>query len=416
MHKEAITINKEDFKEESLEKLKEDRRLEYSDVHHLNELLKEILAYYKEDGYDKFEEISMYIKKKMTKLSFQYYLPKYQPKKSIELTPVEEKVLKELNKKKPKQIEIVPNYIEDILSLSRVLEWAGISFNKTEWFKLRQSLKNLVINSNAVSLRFWGKIYGIQADYYIIQGTLKNYTQSNPKPYVESRGNEGLNRYTFWVSSSLLEGWTELPDVTSDQMVECRKFKYLFTGNLYEKVKGFNNFSGKEAHLLKCQILRIMHSSSIVPEGYLRPSDKYGDELAGKITEFADGEYAVGSFEDMKTEEKWVHEYAYIFPNGKIVMTGDLPEGVTAIDRLRKIGEDEGFKKLDKDNNEEIVKYWKIKTVGDTMQYQKEGNNITYGTVVLTNTRWPGATTVWKVFFIFILEWRICKYLCRIWC
>jgi hypothetical protein len=402
-------ISREDNKDEWLEKQKkEDRRLEYNDVHHLNEVLKEILAYNKTDGYEKFEEVSMYIKRKMTKLSFQYYLPRHQPQKSIELTPLEEKVFKELNKKKPKQIETVNNYIEDVLSLSRVLEWAGISFNKNEWFKIRLAMKKLLLN--AVSLRFWGKIYGIDSDYYIIQGSLKNYSQGNPKPYIESRGNEGLNRYTFWVSNSLLEGWTELPEVTAEQMSESRKFKYHFTGDLSAKVRGFNNFSGKETHLLKCQILRIMHSSSIVPDGFLRISDKYQEELAGKITEFADGEYTVAGFEDMKTEDRWAHEYAYIYPNGKVVVdTSTLPENVPAVDRLRKIAEDEGFKRKDKDENEEIVKYWKIKVIGDQMQYQKEGNNVTYATILINNTRWPGSSTVWKVIifiFIFITQFQ----------
>jgi len=31
--------------------------------------------------------------------------------------------------------------MDDILSQSRILEWAGISFNKTEWVKIRMSMK-----------------------------------------------------------------------------------------------------------------------------------------------------------------------------------------------------------------------------------------------------------------------------------
>jgi hypothetical protein len=68
-------------------------KVEYNDIFHLNELLREILAYYKEDGYNKFEEISMYIKKKMTKLSFQYKTPKYLPKPCLEITQHEQKIL-----------------------------------------------------------------------------------------------------------------------------------------------------------------------------------------------------------------------------------------------------------------------------------------------------------------------------------
>ena len=43
---------------------KPSKKLIYDDTNHLNELIKEIVSLHKEDGYDKFEEISMYIKKK----------------------------------------------------------------------------------------------------------------------------------------------------------------------------------------------------------------------------------------------------------------------------------------------------------------------------------------------------------------
>jgi hypothetical protein len=104
----------------------------------------------------------------------------------------------------------------------------------------------------------------------------------------------------------------------------------------------------------------------------------------------------------MKTDDRWTHEYSYIYPSGLTVITdpSTLPENITAVDRLRKIGEDEGYKKVDKEGNEDTVKYWKIKVIGDQMQYTKESNTITYATVVLTNTRWPGATCVWKVIIL----------------
>ena len=55
-----------------------------------------------------------------------------------------------MNKKKPKQLETIENYIEDVLSISRIMEWAGVSFGKNEWFKIRIAMKvdffNLEIN------------------------------------------------------------------------------------------------------------------------------------------------------------------------------------------------------------------------------------------------------------------------------
>jgi len=31
--------------------------------------------------------------------------------------------------------------MQDIMSQSRLLEWAGVSFNKTEWYKLSLAMK-----------------------------------------------------------------------------------------------------------------------------------------------------------------------------------------------------------------------------------------------------------------------------------
>lgn len=126
-----------------------------------------------------------------------------------------------------------------------------------------------------MNIKFWGKIYGRDSDYFVLVGTLKNYANTNAPAQSELRGNEGVNKYTFWVSNSILEDWYELPDITSEQITASRLFKYHFTGDLNAKVNGFNNFSGRESHLLKCQIIRITHSSFIVPEGYLRINSKF---------------------------------------------------------------------------------------------------------------------------------------------
>jgi len=44
-------------------------------------------------------------------------------------------------KKKQKNIAVTENYIQDIISQSKLLEWAGISFNKTEWYKISIAMK-----------------------------------------------------------------------------------------------------------------------------------------------------------------------------------------------------------------------------------------------------------------------------------
>jgi hypothetical protein len=267
-------------------------------------------------------------------------------------------------------------------------------------------MKKLMLESNAESLRFWGKIYGTESDYYVIQGNLKAYPMGNPKPHVESRGNEGINCYTFWVTSSILEGWYELPNITHEQMVASRNFKYHFSGDLNAKVRSFNYFPGKESHLLKCQILRVMHSSWIVPDGYLRTNPKFVEDLDNKVTEFND-EYQPAPYEDMKSDEKWVHEFAYIFPNGKIIDATQENQ----IGRMESISKDEGYQKMNEEGNPEDVKYWKIRYIGDQMQYTVPNGTTTYAAIVIKNTRWPGTHCIWKVFIninVIKLEWGIC--------
>ena len=387
-------INKR--KKEEEQKQIVSKKLIYDDINHLNELIKEIISLHKKDGYENFEEISMYIKKKMTKLTLEYEPYPYIHKPIVINTPQESKVLKENLKIKVLKTKTLNHYMEDILSQSKMLEWAGITFNSKEWYKLRLAMKKLLVENNCEFIRFFGKIYGINSDYYIIQGIVKDYPMKNPPKHVESRGNEGINRYTFWVSNSILEYWNELPDITHEQLVKSRLFKYIFTGDLNSKVKSFISFPGKEMHLLKCQIVRILHSSSIVPKGYQKISENFKDQLEGKITEY-DEEYKPLTFEEMKDPEfaNWAHEYAYIYPNGKIID----PSIEAQVERMKGIGEDEGYKVKEgegEEAQETDAKYWKIKIFGDQMNYVMADNQITHAVIHIENERWPGTHTVWK--------------------
>ena len=375
-----------------------EKRIVYDNKEHLKELVKELVTLHKEDGYENFEEISMFVREKNTKLdTFQYKLPSKVVKKCFNHTPLEEKILTEFALKKKKQTKTVNNYMEDILQQSKLFEWGGISFSDEEWYKIRMAMKKILLDNDCEYLRFFGKIYGIKSDYYIIQGLLKTYPMKNPQVHVESRGNEGINRYTFWVSNSILESWYELPDITHEQIVASRRFKYHLTGDLNAKVKSFVSFPGKEMHLLKCQIIRILHSSCIVPKGYYKISENFKEQLEGKVTEI-DEEYKSPTFEEMKGPEgeSWVHEHAYIYPSGKVID----PSVEAQVDRLKGINEDEGYKVKEGEGenvNEIDLKYWKVKVVGDQIMHNKaNGDPITHAVVLVKNMRWPGTLTVWK--------------------
>ena len=53
-----------------------------------------------------------------------------------------------------------------------MLEWAGVGFGEEKVLMLSKSIKRLSVLSGASSLRFWGKIYGKDKDYWVVEGTL----------------------------------------------------------------------------------------------------------------------------------------------------------------------------------------------------------------------------------------------------
>lgn len=312
---------------------------------HLDELVKEILAYHEKDGLDNFEEISMFIKKKISKLSINYKTQTEKPKSIIDMTELEQQIIKTISNKQQKSFPKLNNLMDDVVEKARILEWAGVDFGKKTWYKLKLAMKKLMINENVVSLKFFGKIYGLNSDYYVLYGKLKEYPfeKYSKSPHYEPKGLEGVNGYTFWVSNNFLEDWYNLPDLKPEHLAKSMLFRYSFTGDLKAKVKSFIDFPGTEAHLLKCQILRIMHSCFVVPEGYLETKnienseEVYGIDIGDKVTQVAEGFVFPTSNEELMSLDRWVHEFSYIFPNGKIIETD--PEA-TQVPRMRSIGQD----------------------------------------------------------------------------
>lgn len=53
-----------------------------------------------------------------------------------------------------------------------MFEWAGVVFGEETVARLSKAIKRLAILSGASQLRFWGKIYGTQKDYWVVEGIL----------------------------------------------------------------------------------------------------------------------------------------------------------------------------------------------------------------------------------------------------
>lgn len=93
-----------------------------------------------------------------------------------------------------------------------MLRWAGVDLGAEETYKLQQALKILVREKGAQNIRFWGKISGIRADYYIVEGVSEGDQEDQELPPDFEKRGEGVNLNTYWVTT--LYDWVELPDVS----------------------------------------------------------------------------------------------------------------------------------------------------------------------------------------------------------
>ena len=141
-----------------------------------------------------------------------------------------------------------------------MLDWAGINFGEDNTLRLSKSIKRLAIMSGASEVRFAGKIFGTQKDYWLAMGKLKEAEEDSKDASVEPRG-KGVNETVFWVTDNLLNDWIQLPDCRPNDIIQARQIKHVFSGNLNADIDSNPTFSGKERHLLRATLARIFHAT-----------------------------------------------------------------------------------------------------------------------------------------------------------
>jgi len=169
--------------------------------------------------------------------------------------------------------------VRDILGDANTLKWAGISLGKETTYNLKLAMQR-VANANAeensiTKLQFWGKILGTKADYIILQGELDApfeapETPEGADPTLTMEGGDGGNKYTYFVANSVYDKFTQLPNVTPQQIIAARRLKRMFTGNLDTVVGGHPPFpGGTEAGLLRAVIALITSQTHVIPKDIL---------------------------------------------------------------------------------------------------------------------------------------------------
>lgn len=181
-----------------------------------------------------------------------------------------------------------------------MFEWAGLGFSRSETFRLSVALQRLAQTHATTSMRFWGKVLGYGADYYIAEGELAVGAASEPEDPSAEEGVDGANKFTYWaMQDNGRYEWTQLPNVQREQILVARQLRRFVRGDLEGKVAGHPPFPGQEKHFLRAQIARITSGTVVCPAGYFQVSD------AGEIEPTEEPEIKAAS--ELTDLGSWVH-------------------------------------------------------------------------------------------------------------
>lgn len=314
--------------------------------------------------------------------------------------------------------------VPDIGAELELTKWAGFGFSPSEVHALSCSFQHLASKENVQKVRFWGKILGTKADYYIAEGKFGG--EEEAAEGVEPAGDTGVNFYTYWVTTNLhaLEpDWVKLPLATPAHIAACRKAKKILTGNLEAPVITHPHFPGVEKHLLRAQIADISASTILAPKGYYRRPEGSEDPRAIEEVEHGaePGMFVMPLPKALGSADAWVHARENILLSGKTTKPvepeagggegedGDAEAAMREykeelrldpwVDPIQAVGTDpkpEGFSAV-----------WSVSQLYDTtervvqvMSEEGEGGGAmvnqtsSYGVVAVKSLLWPGAVCV----------------------
>ncbi len=121
------------------------------------------------------------------------------------------------------------------------------------------------------SVRFFGKVLGTGADYYVAEATYETPPEpaegEEPPPPppgapVEESGT-GCNTFVYFVANDPAAEWTALPDVTPYAIVSSLPICKYLTGDLAADVRAYPPFPGKEREYLRALLARIVHATTL---------------------------------------------------------------------------------------------------------------------------------------------------------
>ncbi|CEG41255.1 Radial spokehead-like protein [Plasmopara halstedii] len=263
----------------------------------------------------------------------------------------------------------------DLLDEANLFEWAGLGFSKSETFRLSLALQSLAQTIETVNLRFWGKILGRKADFYIAEGELVQAYE--PQDLEAEEGFAGVNKLTYWaMKDNGTYQWVRLPPVRCEQIVAARQLCRYVQGDLEAPISGHPPFPGLEKNFLRAQIARISAGTALSPAGYF---DVTEGEIAPAET------FEVKSTEQLLELKNWTHIAKEI--NARYGRMTPMPPLLNA-DGEEESREEETFAPPLRDISEDEPLSWRLDRQPATRQPS-------VGDIAIARSLiWPGAVSI----------------------
>ena len=255
--------------------------------------------------------------------------------------------------------------LPDMQELLYYFEQGGVGLGKEEWIKVYFALKKLTDTVSLTSCRFWGKMLGLEKNYYIAEvqfrdeeeyeeeaseentenndGSEENEDEENSdklpvsnfkppaKPATEGAGQPGVNKFVYFVCNEPGEEWVRLPNCTPYQIQVSRQITKFLTGNLNANVTSFPNWEGNESNLLRATIARISAGTIIAPMTYYQFDDEeeVDDEELGQTEFIENPEFEGLSVRDLAdpSMQSWVHSRLHILQQGRCIWSNPNAKG-----------------------------------------------------------------------------------------
>ncbi|CAB3248695.1 unnamed protein product [Arctia plantaginis] len=306
---------------------------------HLVDIVQKLLSQKPPDVVDNFEQYSWEVKQDKFKPNFDLLNDLYMSPPQMSLTRSMDQMFRLVASKAEKLGDIgeeeqeldleEDNFkprITDLLENNHYFKEGGYGLPDNECYAIYISLIMLGIKEPVATIRFFGKIFGTKANYYVAETDLTieeldrrirefelkdmpgegegegeshhseeeaemaaegearepvskepvrpkmppepTITWTPPAPIPVERPGQGVNRKVYYVCNNPGEDWICLPDLTPDHIRVARHTVRCMTGDLDAEVVTFPPFEGTERHYLHAQICRIAAATSVSPQGF----------------------------------------------------------------------------------------------------------------------------------------------------